>query len=60
MLMLIYQPAIHGTARDDYNQLAGIFKGKKNTIIDSSEFEATSNNKTKETETSKVKYTNKL
>lgn len=55
--MPIYQPAIHGTGRDEYEQLAEIFTAKKINNVDKKKITTTSDDaQTKETGTSEAEY----
>lgn len=59
--MSIYQPAIHGTGRDEYEQLAEIFTAKKINNVDKKNITTTSDDaQTKETGTSEAEYDNEI
>lgn len=59
--MSIYQPAIHGTGRDEYEQLAEIFTAKKINNVDKKKITTTSDDaQTKETGISEAEYDNEI
>lgn len=59
--MSFYQPAIHSTARDEYDQPANIFKEGKINTVDKRKFtETTVDANAIETVTSEVEYDNEV
>lgn len=57
----IYQPAIHGTGRDEYDQLVDIFKTVNSNTVDKRKFTETSVDATTiETGTSEAEYDNEI
>lgn len=57
----IYQPAIHGTGRDEYDQLADIFKAVNSNLVDKRKFTETSvDAKTTETGTFDADHQNEI
>lgn len=57
----IYQPAIHGTGCDEYDQLADIFKTVNSNIVENRKFtEKSVDSKTKETGTSDAEHENEI